>query len=328
MTYVFFATLPDLADMIYGKGFYPLVRLGYDHTLGRSPLPLFYLVIPFMLIYLGLSFRGRSWKGKLTTFITRAILLVCLFYWLWGFNYLRPNVKEKLSLQPPPVDTLVLYQFYEDVIDLAQQSRSKIRGRGGHIEDRVRTAASSWMIAHDLDVPGRPRIRSLRPGGILLGMSTAGVYFPYAVECHVDAGLHPLILPFVMAHEVAHGFGVTDEGECNFIGSMACISSDDPELQYAGYLQMIRWSYVALRQAGFEEDRIYALLPLEIQDDLKAIRKRHDGFPRYFPERWRDFIYERYLRAQGVSSGLRSYGEALGLILSVWVVDDHSESQH
>ena len=328
MTYVIFASFPEVTDMIYGKGLYPLVRLGYDHTLGRSPLPLFYLVIPFILIYLGRSFRESDLKGKMTRLITRIAFLVCLFYWLWGFNYLRPNVKEKLSLQSPPVDTSVLYQFYVDVIDLAHHSRSEMTEPNGHIENNVRMATSSWMKAHHLDVPGRPRIRSLRPEGILLGMSTAGVYFPYAIECHVDAGLHPLILPFVMAHEVAHGFGVTDEGECNFIGAMATTSSDDPALQYAGYLQMIRWSYVALRRAGFEEDRIYALLPNDIQDDLKAIRKRHDGFPRYFPETWRDFIYERYLKAQGVSSGLKSYSEALGLILSVWKGDDHSESQH
>ncbi|MCB0582976.1 MAG: DUF3810 family protein, partial [Phaeodactylibacter sp.] len=67
-----------------------------------------------------------------------------------------------------------------------------------------------------------------------------GLYFPFTGEGHIDAGLHPLQKPYVMAHELAHGYGFGDEGTCNFLGYLACIGSDDPVIAYIGHLNYWR----------------------------------------------------------------------------------------
>lgn len=55
-------------------------------------------------------------------------------------------------------------------------------------------------------------MRVLEPAGCLLVFGTAGIFWPFSGEGYVDSGLDSLVIPFTMAHEFAHGFGWTDEG--------------------------------------------------------------------------------------------------------------------
>jgi hypothetical protein len=184
------------------------------------------------------------------------------------------------------------------------------------LEREVRNNAERGFNYLNLPSPGSPRVRCLLPKGVLLGTSTAGIYIPYAVEAHFDGGLHPLTWPYVMSHEISHAFGVTDEGECNFLASILCQLSSQADMKYSGAIHDLRYVFSALLRSGEDIHHLRAQIPVVIKDDLKAIQVKHDEYPHYIPEDIRNWIYDSYLKSQGVKSGLSSYGEVLGLLIA------------
>ena len=159
--------------------------------------------------------------------------------------------------------------------------------------------------------PGRVRARLLKPNGILMRISTAGVYLPWVGECHIDAGLHPIQIPNVMAHEFAHGYGITDEGSCNFIALHVCLNSENLFYKYSGslsYWKTVASNYKAVFPATYEQFK--KDMPQGIWNDIKAINQNIDKYPDIFPV-FRDFFYSNFLKSQGISEGLKNYSRVI-----------------
>lgn len=200
-------------------------------------------------------------------------------------------------------------------------------------EDSLRALSGEYLM-HDLEkglrmdmerllsekgfpTPGRVRGRLLRPKGALLRFSTAGVYFPLTGECHIDSGLHPLQIPFVFLHELAHGFGFTDEGSCNFLAFLAGIESEQPFVRYSAYLGY--WRYLAGAYKDYYPDvyaEFRAKLPQAIRKDLDVINETLYKYPDWFPK-LRYHAYETYLKAQGISEGIENYNRVI-MLATAW----------
>ncbi|MEL6926376.1 MAG: DUF3810 family protein, partial [Bacteroidota bacterium] len=185
------------------------------------------------------------------------------------------------------------------------------------LEPFMRKEMKALLRDLSFPTPGRVRGRQLQPKGILLRFSTAGVYLPWTGECHIDAGLHPLQKPFVMAHELAHGYGFTDEGSCNFLAFLACIQSDHTFVKYSGYLNYWRYlagayrSYYPEEYTGFREN-----LPKGVQNDLNEINAYMARYPDWIPE-LRYVAYETYLKAQGIDEGMENYNRVI-MLVTAW----------
>ena len=123
-------------------------------------------------------------------------------------------------------------------------------------------------------------------------------------------------MPFTACHELSHLRGFMNEGEANYIGWLACISSDNMSFNRSGWL--IAWSYAgaALRRTDpgkFAE--IYEKLPSE------AIRELTEN-----NEFWRshktkasdvqDKVNDAYLKSNGQDQGIESYGQLTTLMLT------------
>ena len=91
------------------------------------------------------------------------------------------------------------------LICLENKSRGKLWLQQQETRDQL-----VYFIKYRL-INGKIRCRQILPQGILLRISTAGFYNPLTGECNIDKGLHPLQKPFVMAHELFHGMGITGE---------------------------------------------------------------------------------------------------------------------
>jgi len=172
---------------------------------------------------------------------------------------------------------------------------------------------------------GTVRGRQLQPKGILLRFSTAGVYFPWTGESNIDAGLHPIQIPFTMAHEFAHGYGFTDEGTCNFLAYLACIQSENKMFQYSGHLSY--WRYLASSYRRFDRENYTAYfktLPKGIIADLYAIDANSDKYPNILPE-LRDAAYDTYLKTQGIGEWMKSYSRIV-MLVKAWREKDDSKN--
>jgi hypothetical protein len=294
--------------------------------LGKLPFPSLFLFIAGAVIYVGYVLTNYKNKPKsISTIPTRrqkvlqitvnVLVFLVTFYWVWGFHYFQPNLKERWSLNITNIDSIYLRQQIENILpdllayrQMISDSQIDSLKDGGFIrmEDELRKQLIVVLPEMGWKTAGNVRIRNLQPEGFLLRLSTAGIYIPYVFEGHVDYGLHPLQLPFTVAHEMAHGYGVTDEGDCNTIALIVCLKSENPLYKYASLLTYFRYLYFDPRWPDDQKSFILASMPEVIKGDLYSIKKQSARFPDVFPV-IRDFMYETYLRLMGVEEGLLSY---------------------
>ena len=337
-----FRANPLFAEVVYTQGLYSLLRLLWDYSIGWLPFPVLYVAVP-LLIWLAIrAIRRRKkqqlvWHVRLRRILLGLLgafgLLMTLFYTSWGFNYLRLPLEEQLQM---PVDSLTADQLYEELILATEElleADSLLGSRTDaiaaedlpdNLETYLRDTEKTWLKAHGVPAPGRPRGRRLFPKGMLMQLGASGIYIPFVGEGHIDASLPPVMRPATMAHELGHAFGFGDEGTCNFLGWITCISADDPVVRYAGRLAY--WREVANRYAWLDREFVLGLidtLPAGIQADLVEIREVRERYPGFFPT-VSTAIYDEYLQSQGIEEGMLNYARVIHLVRA-WRENQASE---
>ena len=320
----------QVTEAAYSRGLFPVLRSFWDTTIARLPLPLFYVC--WITLFAGLAIlirrhlrtSGAKWRATGRRVLIAALWIVTVFLWGWGFNYGRTPVEQEMAFSPhdPTLEELRerVYTGAEELAELraavTQDTLALQTDRfPTDLEAAIRPLVAASLRRHGYPAPGRPRAWALYPKGILLRLSTAGVYWPWAGQGNVDAGLHVLQRPAVMAHELAHAYGFGDEGTCSFWAWLCARETDDPALRYA--LLLGYWRHLAgnLRYAdpeGYLRWRAGHLDP-GIRNDLAAIYANGERYQDIAPV-IRDATYNAYLQAQGIHEGLLNYGRVVRLV--------------
>lgn len=309
-----FSFIPVLYDAVYLKGIFQIIRVFHDFSLGFLPIPSLYLLVPGMIfIFFWGSFK--SWRNFLISMAGFLIWAINLFYILWAFNYHQPRLRDALDLNTAQIDSVYISTAFEaqtaklGLMVYALEDNWDLGAYENQIRESQETLLSSWSIP----TFGRVRVRKILPGS-LLHFRTTGIYIPHAIEGHIDAGLYHVQHPFTMAHEMAHGYGITDESECNFIAYLSCLAIDDPNINFSA--ELAYWRYLASYYARLHRNdwkNVYDCLDPQLRFHLEQIREHIKRYKDWMPK-YRDKIYDRYLKSHGVSSGIASYDEMIILI--------------
>lgn len=333
---VIFGQNPVVIETWYSRTIFPIIRQLIDHTIAFLPFPAILLFIVFVIYKLATGIKAWRRPGlRLPQKLLNALMglsaffggLVFFFLLLWGFNYARIPIEEQLQLDLEPLTYQELRQELAKETDMLIRLRESIVGEDSaalaakhlpkNLEPELRELVEQTMESLGYPKRGRVQARMLQPKGILLRISTSGFYFPWTGEAHIDAGLHPIQLPAVIAHELTHGYGITDEGTCNFIAYLACLSAKDPFIRYSGhfsYWRYLRGSVSRQNPEAFAEYK--ANLHAGLSTDVEAVKKQMDKYPDILPT-IRNLTYETYLKAQGISEGIANYRRIV-LLVHAW----------
>lgn len=303
-------------EALYGKLIYQGVRLMIN-LVSWIPFPLIYfpiLAVPGWIYYVLKS--KKSWKALALSHLKALVAVIILFYWLWAFNYRRNDFVTRFEVTVPKMDSAALTAelYYALTLMKTQRSQEPSKYKPVEIEKLLRPTVKTICNSFGYSSPGTIRVKALYPKGSLLRIKTAGFYFPHGGEAYVDGGLHPLQLGFTMAHEMCHGYGATDEGACNFLAFLATQASLDSSVQYSGaigYYRYVAGAYRYYFPQAYQNFR--QSLPAVIQQDLDEINKAMMRYPDFFPK-WRDQIYDQYLKIQGIKDGMSSYDNIIDLV--------------
>ena len=319
---------PALLESVYGEGIYPGIRAVFYLMTGWLPFPALTLVVVFASILLYrtaiIPYRRNtwSWRSLACGILSTIGAIIFLFYTLWGFNYGRESIASRMSINPVPLDSTALQAEFgmatEDLVGWATTHEKQIRAKMNEVAPGLEALLIAELVPV-LEMVGfpiskTPRGRLIRPKGILLRFSTSGIYIPFTGEGHVDAGMLPVQVPNTMSHELAHGYGVTDEGECNFLAYLTCSRSNDPVIRYSALLGY--WRYVAFdyrRHFRTDFNDKYEKLPDLVKETMDSIHSNNKKYPDIMP-RVRNAVYDSYLRSNGVSDGLVSYNRVVQMV--------------
>ncbi|MEA2720679.1 MAG: hypothetical protein QOJ39_2543, partial [Candidatus Eremiobacteraeota bacterium] len=232
---------------------------------------------------------------------------IVVFELLWGLNYRRATVVARVDYSEARVTGAAVARFSERIVDTLNANvaaahaetldRAKLRAA---FEPLVRRLGDDWNVEVTL-----PKTTLLDPYYEAAGIG--GQYSPFAFETLLNASFLPFEVPRALAHEWAHVGGFTNEGDANYIGTLACLRSGDPLIRYSGAF----WTYGDLPDS--ERRRLH--LDPRVIADFQASRERflRNYKPQIFAMQWK--MYDRFLRSNGVAGGVASYGFFLKLLV-------------
>ena len=324
-----FAELPRaLVERWYSTGLYPVVQQVLTPVSNLLPFAwLDVMVIAAVPAALFALIRaGRSaWRARRPVILLVAVghlaaaaaALYLVFLILWGFNYRRMPMEERLVLdRGAPAPAAVVALGLEAVTRL-NQLHAPAHATGWVNDQRENAPLRQAFIDVQASlsdaspaVPGRLKRTAL--GLYFRWTGVDGMVNPFALEVLANPDLLPFERAFVAAHEWSHLAGYADESEANFVGWLACIGADVPT-QYSGWLYLF-WQING--EVGTEDRaRLGAALAPGPRADLDAIveRLQRGQLPQLRMVSW--LVYDQYLKANRVEEGVRSYGAVVTLLL-------------
>lgn len=147
-------------------------------------------------------------------------------------------------------------------------------------------------------------------------LGITGIYFPFYAEANVNVNIPSCDLPVTMAHEIAHGKGVSSESEANVSALVICLSSEDTYLQYCGLMSAVSDLLYALPEESSKSLR--EKLRPEVLNEYRNVSehyKKYDGLI----DSISSFFNDLFLKANGVEGGIVSYSQTTEGLVSLYL---------
>ncbi len=257
----------------------------------------------------------RAFRAAVGTAVVTGAVVYLVFLGMWGLNYRRVTLASRLDFNRGRVTP-------ESVAALGRELAARVN----HLHPGVHAAGwpawealpgvlgPSFSLVQRQLASARPAVPGVPKWSVLTyyfeRAGVSGMTDPFALEVVVDRSQLPFERPFVAAHEWAHLAGYADESEANFIGWLVCFQGP-AVAQYSGGLVLLM--YVLGDVPAAERAEIVKSLGPGPRQDLVAITRRAErSWPWLQRPAW--WLYDRYLRANRVEQGVRSYGAALQLV--------------
>jgi hypothetical protein len=323
-----FLPLPAaLVERVFSQGFYPWLQPGLTRCSNKVPFALFDVLLAAGLLVLANVTNhaiGRWRRGERTRALVKAAqrlvtwsaLVYLAFLALWGLNYRRVPLREKLDFRAERASAAALRALTEQAVselntlhDTAHRAgwppwQGLPTELGDAFRRTERELGARWQA-----VPGVPKWSVLTLYFERAGVE--GMTDPFFLEVLVNRSLLPFERPFVAAHEWAHLAGYADEAEASFVGWLTCLHGGPPA-RYSAWLSISGLLFSALPADA--RAPIVKKLADGPRQDFQDIARRIARESRLMRRAsWR--IYDRYLKANRVEAGVASYDRVTLLIL-------------
>lgn len=325
-------------ERLYARGAYPLIQPRLTSLTNRTPVAWFdvmALLVAGAVVMMWISRlrrlvqRNHSGErerptGALKTIgrlaIDTSAIAAIIYLWFliaWGLNYRREPLSTQLDFREDRITREALRDLALRNIE-SLNALHKSAHAGGWPELRTvpdllapaflraqRDLAMTWQAE-----PGLPK-RSLL-NFYFTRVSIDGMTDPFFLETLANQSLLPFERPATIAHEWGHLAGYADESEANFLGWLVCMRGGAPE-RYSGWLSLYGTVITSLPRADREE--LSRTLDEGPREDLRAIAERIQRQALPMASRAGYALYDRFLKANRVEAGIRSYSEVLRLLL-------------
>jgi hypothetical protein len=302
-----------------------------------------WLLLPVPIAAFHLATRRRGLLNVIVCGVARTVgaagILVTLFYVLWGFNYARADFAGRMGWNTEGNDlaysanrnandelfrlcvqlVFVTNHYYEAANGCRDLGRPSTPGATlaelDRSVDRAYARVANLLELHPTFALARGPAKPVSSSRRMSTLGVAGFYFPFTGEANFNQDAPDCQRPFTIAHEKAHQRCVTGEDEANFLGYLACVTSDDPYVRYSGYLFAQR----QLLSELLKVDRDRAMLLLEWR--YRGVQRDVDwanlywGTYRGTRQSFGRAVNNVYLKANRVSGGIRSYQMSARLLV-------------
>ena len=331
------APLPRGAvERVYSRGVYPLVQSRLTSLTNKTPFAWFDAILAIAagaIVTLWIVRLSRRRSGALKTIgglsLDTAVIAAVLYLWFvaaWGLNYRREPLRTQLDFQEDRITRENLRGLgIRNVESLNSLHRDAHAGGWPELVGVPGVLAPAFLRAQQELAMGW-RVEPSLPKRSLFNfyftrVSIDGMTDPFFLETLANQSLLPFERTATIAHEWSHLAGYADEAEANFLGWLICMRGSASD-QYSGWLSLYSTVMGSLPPA--DRDELARSLEPGPREDLQAIRARIQMQVVPIARRASDALYDRYLKANRVEAGIRSYGEVIRLLLGTRFNEDGS----
>ncbi len=136
----------------------------------------------------------------------------------------------------------------------------------------------------------------------------SGFYTFFTGEANISTAYPDFMIPYTMAHEMAHQRGIAREDEANFVAFLVCMESNDSYIKYSGYTELLNYLLDAVYMTDKElyEETFY--------NAPKIYRGEYSAYIDFIRNTRMDSVSKvtgtinnTMLQSQGQSAGTESY---------------------
>ncbi len=273
--------------------------------------------------------RGRAHFVRCISGLLSVIILIySVFVFTHGVGYCTTPMEDKLEIDRRDVSAEELYSTVMIVIDkLNVLSEETIYAedvgslRPYSHDHAVKLCVESYAsLADKYDfIPklGAP-VKQIMLSEYMTYTHISGIYTFFTGEANLNTNYPYFVNVFTTAHEMAHQRGIAREDEANFMAYLVCINSDDPFMQYAGYLNMYEYLASPLYDAS---PKLYSQavreLDLMVKYDLRCYSEFFDKYRDNTAADVSNAVNDTYLKVVG-TEGTKSYGMVVDLAVAYY----------
>jgi len=312
---------PEFIEKYYSKGIYPVIAKCFSflsNLIVFSLWDVFWILI-ILLLFAGLilaSFKKIKFTWLILTTLQVLALLYCFFYFIWGYNYFRPKIEQRIGWKSPKADEMIFRSVLDSLIIKTNSSYISIKSSEFQVIDTlVEESYSSLSSGLGIRYPnGSRRPKTMLFSSFYGKLGLSGYFGPFFNEIHVNHYLLPLDYPFLLAHEKAHQFGITSEAEANLVAFIVCVKSGDQRLRYSGYESLLLYF---LRDAshlkGYKD--YLGKIDQRVLQDFRTRQKYYQGLENITLSKMQTAVDNSYLKANNIEKGVKNYNQVVSLVI-------------
>lgn len=305
----------------YARTVYPVLVGTIGRLSGLFPAAVVEILI-YLLAAFGIWYIARYWKEKRKILACVTFFLSGLFFLFTincGINYYRKPFSSYsgLEVRKSTVEELEILcvNLTQIINELCEQG----------VTEEIDTAAVKKESVKAMKRLGEnyPELSGYYPSPKPLLCSQffsvqqlCGQYSPFTVEATYNEDMPYYNIPHTVCHELSHLRGFMREDEANFIGYLACISSENDAFRYSGYLS--GWVYATNALAKADQEAYFKLCG-QLDDRAWAdLRYNNEFWARYEGKAAEvsNQLNDTYLKMNSQTDGVKSYGRVVDLMLA------------
>ena len=324
---------PEWIEKYYSEGLYPF--LAKILSVISKPVPfslddILYLVLillPFILITL-ILLKKTSLKRSGIQLLNVYAAMYILFYLLWGFNYFRPGLSERIGLTETKVDEQKFLQVLEQLIDKTNRLQCSFDDFDKEkidlaIEESYKNLSPVLKIHYPM---GNRTDKKITFSSFYAKTGITGYFGPFFNEVHVNKKVLPVEFPYVLAHEKAHQLGITSEAEANFYSWLVCNNSSSQQVRYSGNLFILYHFLLQAYNADNYKELAGKLSP-EVKNDFRNIQQHWKELRNETLDKTASKVNDAYLKTNKIKEGIKDYRGVVKHVMN-FSLDSTFQQQH
>ncbi|WP_317129186.1 DUF3810 domain-containing protein [Maribacter aurantiacus] len=321
----------DFIESYYSMELYPHISGFFRWLFGWIPFSVGDLLY-FLLICTVIFYLYRRWtfiKTQKLKFLRDVLMVLSIayltFHLVWGFNYYRRPLSEKLGL----TETKDYHELLDFTERLIQKTNSIQEYVVGDTLEKVNIPYSQnemfqmsiegyHELAKEFGFLGyeHPSVKTSLFSTGLTYMGYAGYLNPFTNEAQVNGILPNFRFPIVTGHEIGHQLGYSAENETNFIGYLVTSKNKDPYFQYAAYAYVMGYCLSDVRRGNRETfDRMFQKLNPGVRANFEEMALFWEQYENPLEPVFKS-IFNSFLKANNQEQGIRSYNGVVSLVIA------------